>query len=632
MVVKTVRKMEKPIDSSNNEGSVQSPVKGLQAKLFQFFKNRNVLAMLGILALGGILRLWNLHHLFNAVHDSDEGIYSIGARFMSEGFLPYQDFILTHPPLFNLILSGIYDIFGYDFFYGKYLAVALSLASIILIYLIGKKLFHPTAGLIAAALFAVSPEMVYVGRRVVQEPMGIFLIILAIYFACNYIKNNKVSWSLLFCGLALGLAVTTKYTFIPAVVAIVLAITLLSLDKRLWQSIKILGKPTFWVSYLSLVALFYGLLLIPRLTFNTTIPLPFFDTVSISAYTMAISSIVFILPLIGALVIHNTDFPFRQWFTGIWNLRRNRGILLLLAGTGLGFIAITGYFLITMPGEFVNQTLLMQSGRIGAVFPSLTAFIREALSASGFLKASFLPVLLSIPVIFIILRRQNFSRRYFFLSAAMITGLVLCQGLYGLPRYYISLFPFLLLGIVSLLPPLDIKMFTARLGSISSESRSIVLVPFAAIILFISLSMAVLANYPSYDTNSQLFASKEEAVYQETVDYLETARAQKVYAVNPIFLALSEELESTLAFESFALLWLAEKPASEIVQNLIDEGVDYIVLDAWVRYWGKPYSIQIDEFVNEVRQNYTLVKIIAGNTLIWTEIYSLDLDTVYTYD
>jgi len=55
---------------------------------------------------------------FNIIHDYDEGAYSLGARFMAEGYHPYTDFTLVHPPLYNLVLSGIYSIFGYDFMYG----------------------------------------------------------------------------------------------------------------------------------------------------------------------------------------------------------------------------------------------------------------------------------------------------------------------------------------------------------------------------------------------------------------------------------------------------------------------------------------------------------------------------------
>jgi 4-amino-4-deoxy-L-arabinose transferase-like glycosyltransferase len=212
-------------------------------------KDKKLWALLVILGIGAYLRLWNLEHLFNAIHDYDEGVYTLGARFITEGQLPYRDFILAHPPLYSLILAAIYKIFGYNFFFAKYLSVALSLACIPLLYLVGKKMYRPGVGLAAAAIFAVSPEIVYFGRRCVQESLGLFLIILALYFVFDYLDSKKNS-RLLFCGILLGLTVATKYIFIPAVIAIIAATLFSSMGERFRQSIKTLGRPAFWVMYL----------------------------------------------------------------------------------------------------------------------------------------------------------------------------------------------------------------------------------------------------------------------------------------------------------------------------------------------------------------------------------------------
>ncbi len=98
-------------------------------------RDPKILALLGIIALAAYLRLWNIDHLFNVLHDYDEGAYSLGARFITQGYLPYQDFILVHPPLYDLVLASFYKIFGYSFLSGRYLSVALSLICIVIIYL-----------------------------------------------------------------------------------------------------------------------------------------------------------------------------------------------------------------------------------------------------------------------------------------------------------------------------------------------------------------------------------------------------------------------------------------------------------------------------------------------------------------
>ena len=112
-----------------------SPLKRVLSRLSKLSKDRKILTLLGIVGLGAYLRLWQIQHLFNVVHDYDEGAHSLGAYFISQGYLPYQDFTLVHPPLYDLVLAGVYKVFGYAFLDGRYLSVALSLACIILIYL-----------------------------------------------------------------------------------------------------------------------------------------------------------------------------------------------------------------------------------------------------------------------------------------------------------------------------------------------------------------------------------------------------------------------------------------------------------------------------------------------------------------
>jgi len=599
-----------------------SPLKRVSACLATAVRNRQVLILLGIIALAAYLRLWNIHHLFNAIHDYDEGVYSLGAHFISQGYMPYQDFMLTHPPLYNLVLASVYKIFGYDFFYGKYLSVTLSLACIVLIYLVGKKMYRPTTGLAAAAFFAVSPMMVYFGRRCVQESMGVLFIVAAAYFAFDFINNSK-SNRLFFSGLFLGLAIATKYIFIPAAAAIIIAVILLSMGERFWQSIKVLGRPLLWVSYICIAAIFLAILMPLQWSLNLDIAIPFFDTMYPTPGNVAVVIFVFVLPLVIALAMLGERFSFKEWWSGIWEMRHNRGLWLLLAGTALAFVAVTGYFWLKTPQEFVYQTFLLQQNRPYIEFPSLVAMIRTAPASPYFLRMAFLPVLLAIPLILVILNRREFSRGDCFLSVAMIVSLVLCQGFYHLPRYYISLLPFFLLGISSLMPAVNAKLLAPRLQSLSLRIKASLLAVGASFLLFLSLSIVLLTNYTGYDVNWPWFASNEEYVYNETVNYLETAGAEKVYAVNPIFVALAPDLESTLAIDSFALLWLEETPSEQIIQDRIAEGVDYVVLDSWVKYWASPYDKQARELTQAVRRNARLVKVISPDTLCSTEIYLL---------
>jgi 4-amino-4-deoxy-L-arabinose transferase-like glycosyltransferase len=586
-------------------------------------KDKNALALLGTLLLGAYLRLWQINHLFNVVHDYDEGAHSLGARFISQGLVPYQDFTLVHPPLYDYLLAGFYKVFGYSFLDGRYISIALSLACIVLIYLIGKKLYHPTAGIFAAALFAVSPDMVYLGRRVVIEPLGIFLILLAVYFAVDFIQKGKQNKALL-CGLFLGLALAAKYLFIPAVVAIILAVAFLSMGKRFWRVLKTLGRPALWGMYLCFAAVFYFLLLLLKWAWNLDIPIPFLDPMYLSWVDVAVAVVVFLLPLVISIWMLERNIHFKQWWLGLWELRRNRGLWLLLGGTVLGFILITGFFWVKMPQEFFYQTVLLQQNRPPSEFPSLVSIIRTMPFAMSFLSLAFLPILFSIPLLFVLLNKKDFSKSECFLAVGLVVSLILCQGFHPVPRYYVSIFPFLLVGIAQLVPPLDAKMLTKQFATFTARFKVSLAVVLTIFVFFATMSLILLTNYTGYDVvSARTLASDEEVVYKETLDYLEGAGAEKVYAANPIFPTLSAELESTLAFDTFSLLWLEEKPPAEIIEEAKEEGVDYIILDPWVDWWVGSYRDEAREFAQEVRRNARLVMVVEPDSPCHTEIYLL---------
>ena len=101
---------------------------------------RTAIALSVIVAVGLYFRLWHINSLFAVFHDYDPGAYALGARFISEGLMPYRDFILVHPPLYDLVLALIDRVFGYSYFHGAYLSVGLSVACIVLVYVIGRRL------------------------------------------------------------------------------------------------------------------------------------------------------------------------------------------------------------------------------------------------------------------------------------------------------------------------------------------------------------------------------------------------------------------------------------------------------------------------------------------------------------
>jgi 4-amino-4-deoxy-L-arabinose transferase-like glycosyltransferase len=601
---------------------LQSQSRTFVSRLSGFLTDKHNLILGIILALGAFLRLWNLPHLFNIMHDYDEASYSLGARFMTEGYHPYTDFTLVHPPLYNLVLSGIYRIFGYDFMYGKYLSVALALLSIVLIYTICKKLYHPTAGLAAALLFAVSTDMVYPGRRVVQESLGIFLILLAVYLAVIYLKKHK-SRHIVACGLFLGLAIATKYIFIPAAIGIILAVIVLNMPETFRKYFNILGKGSFWLVYLACIALLLSLMLTLKWIFKVPITIPFIDDMYLSAGNVIMALITFLLPLIPACRLQLPEFKMSDFISSLIRLLKQNMLWLLLCGLLAGFLSVAGYYLVTSPSEFIQQTFILQTVRSYSAFPSFLAILGGFFYAPAFLKVAYLPILLALPLVILILRKQDINESDYFIGISLLITFIFCQFFYQLPRYYISATIFVLLSLPSFMPALDAGTLRMKLADISAGIKMQLLTIVTAISFSLCITLVLLTNYTGYDSSSTWMASDEEYVYTETVSYLEQAEAQKIYATDPIFPAFSKKLNSTLYFDSFELLFLENQNPDDIVANRISEGVDYIILDSWVRWWGGDYKEQSDRLVQAVRRHGRLVKIIAAGEPTQVEIYCM---------
>ncbi len=114
-----------------------------------------------------------------------------------------------HPPLVFLVQHVFIGIFGENNFGLRISSALFGIASVYLLYLIGKHLYGERVGLLAAALFAVTVNHVALSRMGLQEAQVVFFILLTIYLFLRALQNDTY---FLWAGLALGLSFLTKYT------------------------------------------------------------------------------------------------------------------------------------------------------------------------------------------------------------------------------------------------------------------------------------------------------------------------------------------------------------------------------------------------------------------------------------
>lgn len=95
---------------------------------------------------------------------------------------------------------------------GRILSILQSILLVLLMFGIGRNLYGPAAGIIAAAFTAVLPTFCYQSRFLVVDAPAVFWFVLAFWFITTTPAPPRLRrWSVL-AGLFIGLAVGTKYT------------------------------------------------------------------------------------------------------------------------------------------------------------------------------------------------------------------------------------------------------------------------------------------------------------------------------------------------------------------------------------------------------------------------------------
>ncbi|MEK7640439.1 MAG: glycosyltransferase family 39 protein [Patescibacteria group bacterium] len=157
-----------------------------------------------------------------------------------------------HPPLVFLAQNISMGIFGENKFGFRLPSAVAGVISVYLIYLIGRKLFPASpaggsekAGLVSAALYAVTVNAVHNARLGIQEPILIALMLAAIYF---FLLADQAKKYLLAVGVLAGLAMLAKYN--ATVLAPIFLIYIL-LFRREWLKEKFL-----WLGLLLAIIIF----------------------------------------------------------------------------------------------------------------------------------------------------------------------------------------------------------------------------------------------------------------------------------------------------------------------------------------------------------------------------------------
>ncbi|MFP4403836.1 MAG: glycosyltransferase family 39 protein [Candidatus Woesearchaeota archaeon] len=154
--------------------------------LIIFFKNNLILFFL--LIIGFFLRLFKINEISYWV-DEAISINQVMQPFLTNIFLVASD---VHPPLYNILLWFWTRLFGFNEISTKFMSLIFSVLSILLIYLIAKKLFSKNVAIFSATLLTFSKINIYYAQETRMYSLLLFLSLLSMYYYISlFLTDNK---------------------------------------------------------------------------------------------------------------------------------------------------------------------------------------------------------------------------------------------------------------------------------------------------------------------------------------------------------------------------------------------------------------------------------------------------------
>jgi 4-amino-4-deoxy-L-arabinose transferase-like glycosyltransferase len=224
-----------------------------------------IVILLAILTVAFLLRIYGINYDLPFLYDQDEPIFVTHALGMLKNHdlnphwfgAPASTTMYLLALLYAAIFAGgrVLGIFNTaeDFrnlyyanptmFYltGRIVSVLFGVATIWLIYKLGRKLFNPLTGLIASAILSLSPVHISLSQQVRMDVQMTFLLVLALWYCLNILERQD--WkSYLLAGFVTGLATVTKYPAVVFTLTVALTHFLSTPSRRLSDHRKLAGS------------------------------------------------------------------------------------------------------------------------------------------------------------------------------------------------------------------------------------------------------------------------------------------------------------------------------------------------------------------------------------------------------
>ena len=185
------------------------------------------LLIAAIILLAAWLRFYNLRS--SPGWYSDEGSFINVAENLSAGKSQYfaiqgSTLLVGRLPLFMIVMSWLFNLFGTDILVGRSLAAACGILNILLVYLMVRKFSNFALAVTAALIYSIYPWAVFYNRMALTYNMLGFFGFLSVCSLWMALDQNSKRWMII-CGISVSLALATDYlgiVFISLIILVVL--------------------------------------------------------------------------------------------------------------------------------------------------------------------------------------------------------------------------------------------------------------------------------------------------------------------------------------------------------------------------------------------------------------------------
>ncbi len=196
-----------------------------------------LLALLGIVLLAAFFRLYRLDGLPADAFNDMAYNYEETARILRGDWMIYATSFPGREPLLFYLTALLAQLTGLSFYTLKLITALVGIATVPVIYLLGRELYSDAVGLLAALFLAVAKWHVLISRVGFRGIQTALVTALVFYFLVRGFKSGRRG-AFLWAGLCAGLALYTYTAALAVVPAVLLGLGLYALaghGRDLWR-------------------------------------------------------------------------------------------------------------------------------------------------------------------------------------------------------------------------------------------------------------------------------------------------------------------------------------------------------------------------------------------------------------